>query len=137
MRLLKISSIMLFTLLLVTSFQNCSQSNLSEALSTDVTKIDANDFNQISDVHTADETTSINPDPLAVGADECLPAGHVFTTNNGDPHISYRKCDGEIDQWKGLARAACCSQEATIVDSQVYSDSVCSDGKYVGVMTCK
>ncbi len=137
MRLLKISSVMLFSLLIITSFQNCSQANFDGASGLEATKINANDFNDIGDVRTADQTTSSTPDPLSVGADECLPAGHVFTTNNGQPQITYRKCDGELEHWKSYGKAACCSQQVSIVDKQVYSDNVCSDGLYVGVMTCQ
>lgn len=137
MRLLKISSVMLFSILIITSFQNCSQANFAGVNGLESAKIDANDFNNIGDVRTADQTTSSTPDPLNVAADECLPAGHVFTTNNGLPQITYRKCNGELEHWQNYGKAACCSGKASIVDKQVYSDSVCRDGLYIAVMTCQ
>lgn len=136
MRLLKITTLLSLTLLMIISFQNCSQSNFAGVQGVEATKINANDFNQVSDVHTADEITSVNPDPLYVGANECLAAGHVFTTNQGQPKISYRKCDGEIEQWRNYGKAACCSGQVSITDTQVFSDNKCSDGLYAGVMTC-
>jgi hypothetical protein len=64
----------------------------------------------------------------------CLSRGERAVSDQA--YFYYRKCDGEINDWKEIFKHQCCSKSVTVQDVAVFPDTQCADGRYEGIAIC-